>query len=65
MDSRRLEILGEDRNRGQLQEDLWEQQNNRTTEQQNNRTTEQQNNRTTEQQLIIEQMVSLRDCHTK
>ena len=57
MDSRRLEILGEDRNRGQLQEDLWEQQNNRTTEQ--------QNNRTTEQQLIIEQMVSLRECHTK
>ena len=57
MDSRRLEILGEDRNRGQLEEDLWEQQNNRTTEQ--------QNNRTTEQQLIIEQMVSLRECHTK
>ena len=44
VDSRRLEILGEDRNRGQLEEDLWEQQNNRTTEQQNNRTTEQQNN---------------------
>ena len=29
--SRRLEILGGESNIGQLEEDLWEQQNNRTT----------------------------------
>ena len=42
MDSKRLEILGGGSNIGQLQEDLWKQNNRTTTEQQNNRTTEQQ-----------------------
>ena len=58
MDSRRLEILGGDSNIEQLQEDLWEQQNNNEQQQ----WTTMNNN---EQQLIIERMVSLRECHTK